>query len=67
MCGGNRHGAPPPSRLDDLGVSFRMVEPRRKKGEKILTEMKEQYGAKKGKEVFYKMERSGKLTSVKKK
>ena len=41
--------------------------PLTKKGEKILTEMKEQYGAKKGKEVFYKMERSGKLTSVKKK
>lgn len=41
--------------------------PLTKKGEKILTQMKKQYGVKKGKEVFYKMERSGKLKSVKRK
>jgi len=37
------------------------------KGKNILKTMKKQYGIKKGKSVFYAMERSGKLKSVKKK
>ena len=37
------------------------------KGNKILKNMKKQYGTKKGKSVFYAMEHSGKLKSVKKK
>jgi len=37
------------------------------KGNKILKSMKKQYGTKKGKSVFYAMEHSGKLKSVKKK
>jgi len=41
--------------------------PLNKKGKKILTSMKKQYGTKKGKSVFYAMEHSGKLKSVKKK
>ena len=41
--------------------------PLTKKGEEILAQMKKQYGAEKGKRVFYSMERSGKLKSVKKK
>ena len=41
--------------------------PLNKKGKKILTSMKKQYGTKKGKSVFYATERSGKLKSVKKK
>ncbi len=40
--------------------------PLSKKGEKILAQMKEQYGVKKGTEVFYKMEGSGKLKGIKK-
>jgi len=37
------------------------------RGNKILKNMKKQYGTKKGKSVFYAMEHSGKLKSVKKK
>ena len=37
------------------------------KGNKILKNIKKQYGTKKGKSVFYAMERSGKLKSAKKK
>jgi hypothetical protein len=37
------------------------------KGNKILKNIKKQYGTKKGKSVFYAMERSGKLKNVKKK
>jgi len=37
------------------------------KGNKILKSMKKQYGPKKGKSVFYAMEHSRKLKSVKKK
>ena len=37
------------------------------KGNKILKNIKKQYGTKKGKSVFYAMEHSGKLKSVKKK
>ena len=39
--------------------------PLTEKGKKILAKMKKQYGVKKGKEVFYKMEQSGKLKGVK--
>jgi len=41
--------------------------PLNKKGKKVLTIMKKQYGAKKGKSVFYAMENSGKLKRVKNK
>ena len=41
--------------------------PLSEKGKKILTAMKKEYGTKKGKAVFYAMERSGKLKSVTKK
>jgi len=41
--------------------------PLTKKGEKILREMKKEYGAKKGKEVFYKSINSGKIHGVHKK
>ena len=37
------------------------------KGNKILKNIKKQYGTKKGKSVFYAMEHSGKLKNVKKK
>jgi hypothetical protein len=37
------------------------------KGKKVLKELKEQYGAKKGTAVFYAMEKSGKLKNVKEK
>ena len=40
--------------------------PLSKKGKKILTSTKKQYGSKKGKSVFYAMENSGKLKGVKK-
>lgn len=36
------------------------------KGKKILEDLKKEYGEKKGKEVFYKMEAMGKITGVKK-
>ena len=39
--------------------------PLTKKGIKIKGKMIKTYGKKKGEEVFYKMERSGKLKSVK--
>ena len=41
--------------------------PLSEKEKKILKSMKKQYGNKKGKAVFYAMEQSGKLKSVKKK
>jgi len=37
------------------------------KGKKILKTMKKNYGTKKGKSVFYAMEKSGKLKRVKRK
>lgn len=40
--------------------------PLSKKGTKIKKAMTKQYGKKKGKSVFYAMERSGKLKGVKK-
>ena len=40
--------------------------PLNKKGKKILSEMKKEYGNKKGESVFYAMENSGKLKGVKK-
>lgn len=40
--------------------------PLNEKGKKILKEMKEQYGAKKGKEVFYASVNSGKIKGVEK-
>ena len=39
--------------------------PLSEKGKKILTAMKKEYGNKKGKAVFYAMERSGKLKRLK--
>jgi len=41
--------------------------PLTEKGKKILAEMIKRYGKRKGEEVFYKMENSGKLTSITKK
>jgi len=38
--------------------------PLTKKGEKILGSMKKQYGAKKGKQVFYASVNKGKITGV---
>jgi hypothetical protein len=38
--------------------------PLTEKGEKILSQMKSQYGEKKGKEVFYASKNAGKLTGV---
>ncbi len=35
--------------------------PLTKKGKKILAKMKEQYGAKKGKQVFYASQKKGKI------
>lgn len=40
--------------------------PLNKKGKKVLGEMTKEYGAKKGKSVFYAMENSGKLKGIKK-
>lgn len=40
--------------------------PLNKKGQKILANMKKQYGDKKGKSVFYASENSGKIKDVKK-
>jgi len=40
--------------------------PLNKKGKTMLTAMAAEYGAKKGKEVFYAMENSGKARGVKK-
>lgn len=40
--------------------------PLSKKGAKIKREMMKTYGKKKGEEVFYKSERSGKIKGVKK-
>ena len=37
------------------------------KGKKILAQMKKQYGAKKGKEIFYKSINSGKISGAHKK
>jgi hypothetical protein len=37
------------------------------KGKELLKKLIRQYGLKKGKSIFYAMERSGKLKSVKKK
>ena len=41
--------------------------PLNKKGKRVLTAIKKQYGIKKGKSVFYAMENSGKLKRVKNK
>lgn len=41
--------------------------PLTEKGKKILDEMIKRYGERKGKEVFYKMERSRKLRGILKK
>lgn len=41
--------------------------PLNKKGEKIMKSMKKEYGAKKGKEVFYASENKGTIKGVKKK
>ena len=41
--------------------------PLNEKGKELLKKLIRQYGLKKGKSVFYAMERSGKLKSVKKK
>ena len=41
--------------------------PLTKKGTKILAQMKKQYGAKKGKEVFYSSVNAGKLKGTHKK
>jgi len=41
--------------------------PLTKKGEKILRGMKEQYGSKKGTQVFYASIKKGKLTGVERK
>ena len=41
--------------------------PLTEKGKKIIAEMIKRYGKRKGEEVFYKMENSGKLTSITKK
>lgn len=38
--------------------------PLTEKGEKILSQMKSQYGEKKGKEVFYASKNAGKITGV---
>lgn len=38
--------------------------PLTKKGEKVLSEMKKEYGAKKGKSVFYASINSGKVTGA---
>ena len=41
--------------------------PLNRKGKKVLTAIKKQYGIKKGKSVFYAMKNSGKLKRVKNK
>jgi len=41
-----------------------IIMPLNAKGKKVLKELKEQYGAKKGTAVFYAMEKSGKLKNV---
>ena len=41
--------------------------PLNKKGKKIKTSMTKRYGKKKGEDIFYAMENSGKLKGVKKK
>ena len=41
--------------------------PLTKKGEKILKSMKEQYGAKRGEEIFYKSQQKGTITGTHKK
>ena len=41
--------------------------PLNEKGKELLKKLIRQYGLKKGKSIFYAMERSGKLKSVKKK
>jgi len=38
--------------------------PKTEKGEKILANMKKQYGAKKGEQVFYASENKGTITGV---
>lgn len=38
--------------------------PLTKKGKKIMGELKEEYGAKKGRSIFYAMANAGKITSV---
>ena len=38
--------------------------PLNKKGKKILTAMEKEYGKKKGKEIFYASENSGKIKGV---
>ena len=43
------------------------MSPLTKKGEKILAEMKKEYGPKKGKQVFYASARKGTIKSVHKK
>ena len=41
--------------------------PLNKKGKKIMNEMADEYGEKKGREIFYKSERKGTIKSVTKK
>lgn len=41
--------------------------PLNKKGRKILSSMKDQYGAKKGEQVFYASQNKGNITGVEKK
>lgn len=41
--------------------------PLNKKGEKIMRSMMKEYGAKKGKEVFYASENKGRIKGIKKK
>lgn len=38
--------------------------PLTKKGKKVMSSMKEQYGEKKGKQVFYASKNAGKITGV---
>jgi hypothetical protein len=41
--------------------------PLTKKGKKVMGELKEQYGPKKGRSIFYAMANAGKITSVERK
>jgi len=41
--------------------------PLTKKGKKVMGELKEQYGSKKGRSIFYAMANAGKIRSVERK
>ena len=57
-----RHG--PSYRPRDSEEDFYTEDPLTKKGEEIMGSMKEQYGEKKGEQVFYASKNAGKITGV---